>query len=165
VRALLVWFSLLAWSVPATAQRPVPGPAPSVLFSHDHVGPLQPTLAAEPRDSLPRIRATYWKEGALIGGTLGALGGALLGHGFCGLDESSKDCTGSLVLGGLLGAVVLAIPGALIGGQFSKEPAEPDPPTSSARVDRRFEPLAGSEFTRWKWISTPTSAKRSISTS
>lgn len=62
------------------------------------------------------------------GGALGALGGAVLGHGLCGLSEdSTKSCTGSLLLGALLGAAVVAIPGALIGGQFSKEPAEPDP--------------------------------------
>jgi hypothetical protein len=73
----------------------------------------------------PRIRPTYWKEGPLIGGVLGAVGGALLGHGVCELsEESRKNCTGSLFPGGVLGAALLAIPGALIGGQFPKEKEE-----------------------------------------
>lgn len=127
--AVLMLFSLLTLSVPATAQLQVPGPALSVLFSHRQGGPLQPTVAVEPRDSLlHQSRPTYWKEGALIGGALGAVGGAVLAHRLCGLaEESTKHCTGSSVLGGVIGAALLAIPGALIGGQFSKEPAEPGP--------------------------------------
>jgi hypothetical protein len=84
--------------------------------------PLRSIRIAEPRDTLrPPIRPTYWKEGALIGGVLGAVGGAVLGHGLCELsEESRKDCTGGLVLGGVLGAALLAVPGALIGGQFPK---------------------------------------------
>jgi hypothetical protein len=127
--AVLILFSLLTLSVPAAAQLPVPGPASSVLFGNRQGGPLKPTLAVEPRDTLPRQSwPTYWKEGALIGGALGAIGGAVLAHRLCGLaEESTKHCTGSSVLGGVLGAALVAIPGALIGGQFSKEPTEPDP--------------------------------------
>jgi len=77
-----------------------------------------------------QIQPTYWKEGALIGGVLGAVGGAFLGHGLCeDSEELGKNCTGSLFLGGVLGAVLLAIPGALVGGQFSKsESAQEDRP-------------------------------------
>jgi tetrahydromethanopterin S-methyltransferase subunit D len=85
---------------------------------------------AEPRDSLrQQIRPTYWKEGALIGGALGAVGGALLAHRLCGLaEESTKNCARSLVLGGVLGAALLALPGALIGGQVSKQPVDRERP-------------------------------------
>lgn len=78
--------------------------------------------SAAPRDSLMRdIRPTYWKEGAAVGALAGAVGGALVGLAVCGLSEEvGKDCAGTAVIGGIGGAVVLAIPGALIGGQFRK---------------------------------------------
>ena len=79
-------------------------------------------MAAEPRDSLPRqSRPTYWKEGMLIAGIAGAAGGAFLGYGLCDQSEDpSVSCGMMAVLGGLGGALLLAIPGALIGGQFEK---------------------------------------------
>jgi len=103
-----------------------------VLFDRAQGGPLQRSLAEAARDTTRRqIRPTYWKEGALIGVVLGTIGGALVGHGLCGMSEEfHKDCTGSLFLGGLLGAVLLAVPGALIGGQFPK-----GPPAGSDRPD------------------------------
>lgn len=124
----IILFGLFIWSVPGAAQLQLKGPAPSALCSQRPAGPLQ--SAAEPRDSLrTQIRSTYWKEGALIGGTLGAVGGAMLGHALCGLsEEAAKGCVGSSVLGGLLGAAVVAIPGALIGGQVSKSSAETEHP-------------------------------------
>jgi hypothetical protein len=74
------------------------------------------------RDTIQRqIRPTYWKEGALVGGVVGGVGGAFLGHGLCEMsDEIGRNCTGSLFLGGVLGAALLAVPGTLIGGQFPK---------------------------------------------
>jgi hypothetical protein len=76
-----------------------------------------------------QIRPTYWKEGALIGGGVGAVAGALLGHDLCEMSEEiGKNCTGSVLLGGVLGAALVAIPGALIGGLFPKhEEAEARP--------------------------------------
>jgi hypothetical protein len=128
-RVVLMVLSGLVWSVPGRAQLPVQSPTPSILLSYGHVGPLHPagpTLA----DSVPKkIRPTYWKEGALIGGAVGALLGAAAGYGLCeGGDGTTKHCAGALVLGGVFGAALVAIPGALIGGQVSKEPAEPARP-------------------------------------
>ncbi len=118
---LLLVISLIAWPALGSSQVRSWGPAPSILFS-DVEKPLRLARGGAPRDSIQRqIRPTYWKEGALIGGGLGALTGAWLGHGLCGMsDEFGKNCMGSLVLGGVLGAALLAIPGALIGGQFPK---------------------------------------------
>ncbi len=128
--AALTLFGLLTWPLVANAQGAVQGPAPSVLFGYRHAGPVYATVAAGPRDSLRRqIPPTYWKEGAVTGGVLGAVGGALLAHRLCGLaEESTEHCTGSLALGGVLGAALLAIPGALIGGQFSRGPADHEHP-------------------------------------
>jgi hypothetical protein len=120
---LLVPLSTLFWAVPGSAQTPLSGPAASVFFTAAQRGPLWSMGTEEPRDTVrPKIRPTYWKEGALIGGALGGAGGALLGHGLCELsEEPRKNCTGSLFLGGVLGAALLAVPGALIGGQFPKQ--------------------------------------------
>ena len=99
-------------------QRPVP----SVLFSNATPGPLRTASLAAPADSVERdIRPTYWKEGALVGGLVGLAGGAVLGLVICAQsDEVGNSCTGSAVAGGLISALVLAIPGALIGGQMHK---------------------------------------------
>jgi uncharacterized membrane protein YeaQ/YmgE (transglycosylase-associated protein family) len=80
----------------------------------------------ELRDTAARfIRPTYWKKGAIIGGAVGALGGFLLGRALCDLsEEQGHSCTGTLLVGAVGGALVIAIPGALIGGQFHKAEAD-----------------------------------------
>ena len=114
------------WPMPAAAQLPLQGPRASALFGYAEAGPLHPNAALEPRDSLrQQVPATHWKEGAMLGGALGAIGGAVLVHRLCGLArESTETCAGSTVLGGVIGAALLAIPGALIGAQVSRQPPE-----------------------------------------
>jgi hypothetical protein len=78
--------------------------------------------SAESRDTTARfIRPTHWKKGAAIGGLVGAFSGLLLGRTVCGLsEEQAGGCTGTVVAMALGGALLMAIPGALIGGQFHK---------------------------------------------
>ena len=127
---LLLFIGLAIWASPAAGQTSRPAPVASIVFSGSARGPLSVAWSSEPRDSVVRdIRPTYWKEGALVGGLLGAVGGALLGGGFCRMsDDVGKDCTASTVVGAVGGAVLLAIPGALIGGQVSKGGAGNDSP-------------------------------------
>jgi hypothetical protein len=125
--ALILMFGWLTWASSGTAQHRLHGPASSSLFAYAG-GSAGRSALAEPEDSLRRHRPTYWQEGGAVGGALGLLTGALVANGLCGLsEESTKHCTGSTLLGGVLGAAILAIPGALIGGQFSKKEPAPGP--------------------------------------
>ena len=118
---LVLVSAFLAWSSPAAAQAPISGPLPSVLLNNSHRSPLQTELT-QPTDSLEGpAPPTHWKEGALVGGLIGAVGGTVLGLAICrNSEELGKNCAGSAVAGGLISALVLAIPGALIGGQMPK---------------------------------------------
>jgi len=121
MRFLLLIVGLAMWTTSGAAQGPAAGPLSSALL----VGVPAPhwrTALETQADTVQRqIQSTHWKEGALVGGVLGGLGGALLGHALCTQSEqANKNCTGATVIGAVLSAVVLAIPGALIGGQFPK---------------------------------------------
>lgn len=118
----LLFLALIACSSPAAAQVRIGPPLPSALLSSDTPGPLRTAGLAVPPDSIDRdIRPTYWKEGALVGGLVGAAGGAVLGAAICrNSEEFGKRCTGTAVASGLISGLVLAIPGALIGGQIHK---------------------------------------------
>jgi len=126
---LLLLLGLAVSSSPAAGQLAVRGPAASILFSGATPSPLDIDALLQPGDSIERdIRPTHWKEGALVGGLVGAVGGILLGRFVCGLDESNRSCTGYTVGGAVGGAALLAITGALIGGQFPKGDAGNTPP-------------------------------------
>jgi peptidoglycan/LPS O-acetylase OafA/YrhL len=118
---LLVVLGMTLTPAAGVAQARPPHAAASVFFSAAARGPLDPAGLGEPGDSVRNIRPTYWKEGALVGGGVGAVGGLLLGLAVCGLSEDpNSSCTGTTIAGALGGALLLAIPGALIGGQFDK---------------------------------------------
>jgi hypothetical protein len=107
-------------SAAQTASPPLRGPAPSLLFGARADGPLRTGWAA---DSVRPLSRTYVKEGAIVGGVLGAVAGGFFAMLACGLSEdSNKSCTGTVLLGGILGAPFGALPGALIGGLFPKHP-------------------------------------------
>jgi hypothetical protein len=102
---------------PCAAQSPWPalGLSPRLAAAVESSKPL--ALSGVP----PSIRPTYWKEGAVIGGILGGALGVLAGGGLCGQsEEPNKHCAGSMILGGMVGALLLGIPGALVGGLFPK---------------------------------------------
>ena len=105
------------------AATPLRGPAASAVFAPRVSGPLHNRSLISPDTARTGIGPTHWMEGALVGGLAGAVGGGLLGAAVCGQsDEVGKSCTGTTLLGALIGAGLVAIPGALIGGQFPKGP-------------------------------------------
>ena len=121
MRAALLFLLLgtFALARPVSAQSSALGPAPSILF---RAGRSVPQFQVEVADTnTPSSHPTYWKEGALIGGVVGAAVGVLVFHDLCSTsDDADKNCTLMSVGGALTGALVLGIPGALIGGAFPK---------------------------------------------
>ncbi len=117
-------FLLILVTAPAalaqTAIRPTREAAASI-FTEPAAGPLQTFAVA---DTVRPLRiGTYAREGAIVGGLLGAVGGGLLAEVACGLSEDpNRTCTGSFLIGGVLGGAFGALPGALIGGLFPKYP-------------------------------------------
>lgn len=121
MRSLLLIASLVLWPTPGAAQTLPLSAASSPLFASIQAPRWRAALEAQPDTVERQIQPTHWKEGALVGGVLGGLGGALLGHAICTQSEQpDKNCTGTTVIAAVLSAAVLAIPGALIGGQFPK---------------------------------------------
>ena len=139
MRALLMVLACLGVDpTPGVSQTRVLGPAPSALFAAAPGVAVRMARSGELRDTTARfIRPTYWKKGAAIGGAVGALSGILLGHTICGLsDDPGLSCTGTVLAGAIGGALLLAIPGALIGGQFHK----PEADSQAQRVSGRLPP-------------------------
>jgi hypothetical protein len=119
--ALLVIGSIATPAAAFTQVRHL-SPAPSALFQAATRGPLHAGAPRETQDSVTRyIQATHWKEGALVGAGVGALGGYGLSRLICEDRESTDSCAGTTALVMLGSAAILAIPGALIGGQFPKD--------------------------------------------
>ena len=125
MRALLLAVAYLSVgpSVGAAQDRPF-GPQPSPLFVATSTTAFRTAFSAERADTgRLEIQQTYWKKGAAIGGVVGALSGLLLAHAVCGLsEEAGHGCpsSGTLLMSMVGGGFLLAIPGALIGGQFDK---------------------------------------------
>ena len=110
----LTFASLLAIAAPLfpttlNAQTAAFRPHASVLFE-------PPALTPDSSDTL-NLPRTHAKEGALIGGGLGILLGAVSGQMIC---EAGEHCTSSTIGGALTGAMVFGITGALIGGAIEK---------------------------------------------
>ena len=97
------------------AQGAALGLRPSTLFA--------PLPAARPDSVI--IHPTYWKEGALIGGVVGGILGGMTAAALCSISEEPGGGTACDLLPALgavvVGAAIVAIPGALIGGQIEKQ--------------------------------------------
>jgi hypothetical protein len=123
MRALLAVVACLVAHPPlGTAQARRLGPLPSVLFAAGPGLRSGSSLAAQRPDTSQReIRPTYWKKGAAIGGGVGALGGLILGYAACGLSqEAGQGCSATMLVGLVGGGGILALVGAIVGGQFTK---------------------------------------------
>ncbi len=112
----------LAVSAAASAQGQAIAPARSSLYAAGTPGPLDPAPGKLLADTaVRRIRTTYWREGALIGGSGLGTFAAYLSYGLCSqFDTGSEDCTTSLLGGFIMGGAVGVAVGSLIGGQFPK---------------------------------------------
>jgi hypothetical protein len=113
---LLLVFGLTLVSRHGLCQARALAPTASILFTAMPRKALGPAQFSAQVDSTRRlIRPTYWKEGALIGGAVGGVAAGLWLYSQCG-----KGCV-------LASGVLLAIPGAFIGGQFQKPEPESAP--------------------------------------
>ena len=95
-------------------RRQALGPSPSELF----------TPPSDPRPDSVTVHRSYWKEGAVIGGVVGGVLGGLIVDALCDINEEPGGGTACGLLptlgGVVIGAAIVAIPGALIGGQIPK---------------------------------------------
>lgn len=110
-RILMVVCCLVLGASSLAAQRPALGPRPSSLFR-------VPVVAPERTSPAP----TYWKTGAIVGGTIVGVTGAFVMNGLCHMDDAEASGCGLAAVGGAaLGFLIGAVPGALIGGQIHKK--------------------------------------------
>ena len=105
-------FGIALCLVPGTtrAQTAAFRPNSSVLF------------AAAPAHDVPldtlKLPKTYWKEGALISGTMAGIWAFRYAYGNC--DDGGTSCAFQSVLPTAFVFLIGAIPGALIGAMFDK---------------------------------------------
>ena len=91
----------------AQSTPPRIAPAASVLF--------RPTVVPDAAHLAPAHVGGHGETGAIVGGAVLGLGGALLGNGLC---QSNEKCTGATLGGAAVGAVVGAVLGAFIGARI-----------------------------------------------
>jgi hypothetical protein len=115
----------MALMVPQTGSAQ--GAGPSVLWQRP-AGPI--AAFYRPLETDAAQAPDYRWEGMAIGAGVGALGFGFLGAVFCGLSESSNNCTMAVVGGVALGAFCGGIIGGVIGGAMPKE----EPADSTAEV-------------------------------
>lgn len=122
--ALLDFNEALAQSS-RVAWPPLSNVSASPLYAERAPGPFDlSAMELEPGDTVPRqIKPTYWKEGGIIGAIMAGSFLAYLFHGLCASsDSSAPSCAGALVGGIVMGGGLGFISGALVGGQFDKNP-------------------------------------------
>ena len=107
--SLVLSLALAAPQVMAAQSTPPPriAPAASVLF--------RPTVAPGAAHPAPAHVGGHGETGAIVGGVVLGVGGALLGNGLC---QSNERCTGATLGGAAVGAVVGAVLGAFIGARI-----------------------------------------------
>jgi len=96
--------------------RPAHAQGPRVSFPEPVAAPV---LLSADSSSIP---PTNWAKGAVIGGAALGLFTGFLAAGFCGYDETGKNCTTATIGGFLVGAAIGAGLGAFIGARFPKHP-------------------------------------------
>ena len=102
--------SLVLAAPQVTAAQSTPpriAPAASVLF--------RPAVAPDAARLAPTNVGGHGETGAIVGGAVLGVGGALLGNGLC---DSNESCTGATIGGAAMGAVIGAVLGAFIGAQI-----------------------------------------------
>ena len=132
---LLDFKEALAQSTPV-AWPPLSNVSASPLYAERVPGPLDlSAVEVEREDTVPRkIKPTYWKEGGIIGAIVAGSFLAYLFHGLCASSDSSGGaCAGALVGGIVLGGGLGFVSGALVGGQFDKNPKPAAPDSTQIR--------------------------------
>jgi len=108
-------------AIPDSRVLPVIKPTPRIQASlvWARAAAPAPVLLSVDSNSIP---PTNWAKGAVIGGAALGLFTGFLAAGFCGYDETGKNCTTATIGGFLVGAAVGAGLGAFIGARFPKHP-------------------------------------------
>ena len=68
-----------------------------------------------------RVPETHWKEGAAVGGMVGAVLVGMYANGMCQYSDVSDGCGGALITGVVIGGLLGFGVGGLVGGMFPKD--------------------------------------------
>ena len=127
LRLLLAPASLHAQG-PASPRLPPPDArhivAPS-LYPTPWSARTEGPLATERAAIRAAARRSYWLEGAIAGGVVFGVTGAVVAGGLCGADDSAGGaafggCTDEIIGGGVLGAALGGVLGGLVGSRIHK---------------------------------------------